>query len=74
LIWHLLTNQETYRYLQSQTLVTKLQQWAVRIGRAHLPAASTGEFVRHHLLALGLHGLVASLILTKKGHLRVQVV
>jgi hypothetical protein len=73
LIWHLLTNQETYCYLQGQTLVTKLQQWATRIGRAHLPATSTGEFVRHHLLALGLHGLVASLTLNKKGHLRVQV-
>jgi len=73
LTWHLLTNQETYRYLQGQTLVTKLQQWAIRIGRAYLPATSSSAFVRRHLLALGLHDLVASLTTNKKGQLRVQV-
>ena len=58
-IWCLLTRQTTYHHLQPQTFVTKLQEWAYRIGRAHLPANSSKEFV--HQLALGLNDLAHSL-------------
>jgi transposase len=60
-IWYLLTRQTTYYHLQPQTFVTKLQEWAYRIGRAHLPANSSKEFVYQHLLALGLDDLAHSL-------------
>jgi transposase len=72
LVWHLLTKKDIYRYLQAQTFVTKLQNWASRIGHAHLPATSTKDFVIAHLTALGLHHLAASLVVNKKGQLRVQ--
>jgi transposase len=72
LVWHVLTKKDVYRYLQPQTLVTKLQHWASRIGRAHLPAASTKDFVHAQLTALGLHHLVASLKANRNGQLRVQ--
>jgi transposase len=60
-IWHLLTNQSVYYYLRPQTFVTKLQDWAFRIGRNHLPAVDSKEFVRSHLEALGLQRLADSL-------------
>jgi transposase len=60
-IWHLLTNQSVYHYLRPQTFVTKLQEWAFRIGRDHLPAANSKEFVRTHLEALGMQSLANSL-------------
>jgi transposase len=72
LVWHLLTKNDTYRYLQSQTFVTKLQNWAYRIGRAQLPAASTRDFVYQKLSALGLNDLAQSLTKNKNGQLRVQ--
>lgn len=72
LVWHLLTKNDIYRYLQPQTFVTKLQQWAYRIGRAHLPVPSTQDFVRSQLAALGLDSLAASLKAKRNGQLRLQ--
>ena len=73
LVWHLLTKNDQYRYLQPQTFVTKLQNWAYRIGRAQLPTATAQEFVQHHLSALGLRDLARSLTLQPNGKLRVQL-
>jgi transposase len=72
LIWHLLTRKEGYRYLQPQTFITKLQQWATHIGHAHLPNPSIHDFVRSHLSALGLDTLAAALTINQKGRLLVQ--
>jgi len=72
-VWYLLTRQATYYHLQPQTFITKLQEWAYRIGRAHLPATSSKEFVQQHLSALGLHDLANSLTVRgRNGRLRVQ--
>ncbi len=60
-IWHLLTEKSVYYHLRPQTFVTKLQEWAFRIGRNHLPAASSKEFVYDHLVHLGLHHMAKSL-------------
>lgn len=60
-IWHLLAEESTYRYLRPQTFVTKLQEWAFRIGQDHLPVPSSKEFVYDHLARLGLHHLAQSL-------------
>ena len=72
LVWHLLTKKDIYRYLQPQTFVTKLQNWAYRIGRTHLPSPSTRDFVHAHLSTLGLHDLAKSLTTNRNGQLRVQ--
>ena len=72
LVWHLLTKKEGYRYLQPQTFVTKLQQWATHIGHAHLPNPSIQDFVRSHLSALGLDTLAASLTSNQRGRILVQ--
>lgn len=64
-IWHLLTDNTVYDHLRPQTFVTKLQEWAYRIGSTHLPASSTKEFVQDRLSALGLDTLAQSL--TAKG-------
>jgi hypothetical protein len=69
LVWHLLTKNDTYDYLQPQTFVTKLQNWAYRIGRAHLLAASTHPFVHQQLSALGLTDLALSLTKSQNGKL-----
>ena len=45
-VWHLLAEESIYCHLRPQTFVTKLQQWAFRIGQEHLPAPSSKEFVR----------------------------
>jgi transposase len=60
-VWHLLAEESSYRYLRPQTFVTKLQEWAFRIGQEHLPASSSKEFVYDHLERLGLHHLAQSL-------------
>jgi transposase len=60
-IWHLLSEKTTYRHLRPQTFVTKLQNWAFRIGRNHLPAASSKEFVYDLLIRLDLTHLAKSL-------------
>jgi transposase len=71
-IWHMLTDQTPYFYLRPQTYVTKLQQWAYRIGRAHLPAASSREFVLNQLTLLNLPDLADSLTsLSRNGRLSV---
>jgi hypothetical protein len=49
--------------------VTKLQDWAYRIGRAALPAPSTADFIRGILVDLSLDDLAASLKKNKKGRL-----
>lgn len=72
LIWHLLTKNDIYYYLQSQTFVNKLQNWAYRIGRAQLPAPSTRDFVHQQLVALELHDLAQSLTRNQNGKLCVQ--
>lgn len=72
LVWHLLTKNDIYYYLQPQTFVTKLQNWAYRIGRAQLPAASAHDFVHQHLSALGLNDLAQSLTKNHNGKLCVQ--
>ena len=60
-IWHMLTDQTPYFYLRPQTYVTKLQQWAYRIGRDHLLEANSREFVHNHLQRLDLSDLADSL-------------
>jgi transposase len=71
-IWHLLTHEAVYRGLQPQTFVRKLQTWAFRIGQAHLPAASSSDFVRQQLRLIGLEELAETLTTNKKsGQLRV---
>jgi transposase len=72
LVWHLLTKNDIYRYLQPQTFVTKLQNWAYRIGRTHLPCPSTKDFVYAQLSILGLDNLTTSLKTNQIGQLRVQ--
>jgi transposase len=72
LVWHLLTKNDIYYYLQPQTFVNKLQNWAYRIGRAHLPAASTRDFVHQQLSNLGLNHLAQSLTRNQNGKLCVQ--
>jgi hypothetical protein len=47
--------------LRPQTFVTKLQEWAFRIGRNYLPAVSSKEFAYDHLSRLGLHEMAESL-------------
>jgi transposase len=71
-VWHLLHDQTHYHYLREQTFITKLQEWARKIGRDHLPQGKSRPFVEHHLLALGLHQLAENLISDKKGKLLVQ--
>lgn len=72
-IWHLLTHQAVYRHLRPNTFVRKLQEWAYRIGKAHLPASSAQRFVQDCLTNLGLEQLAASLVMDpKKGGLSVQ--
>jgi transposase len=72
LVWHLLTKNDIYYYLQPQTFVNKLQNWAYRIGRTHLPAASTRDFVHQQLSNLGLNHLAQSLTRNQNGKLCVQ--
>jgi transposase len=72
LVWHLLSKNDIYYYLQPQTFVNKLQNWAYRIGRAHLPAASTRDFVHQQLSNLGLNHLAQSLTRNQNGKLCVQ--
>jgi len=60
-IWHVLHDHTNYFYLRPQTFVTKLQEWAYRIGRDHLPASSAKEFVIDLLSALEMHSLANSL-------------
>lgn len=68
--WHLLQGQAPYYHLQPQSFVTKLQTWAFAIGREHLPAQSSADFVYERLRALDLPQVLASLTKTKKGKLR----
>jgi transposase len=60
-IWHLLHDRSTYFYLRPQTYVTKLQQWAYRIGREHLTTPTVKDFVIGHLADLDLSHLIPSL-------------
>ena len=60
-IWHLLSDATPYYYLRPQSFVTKLQEWAYRIGRSHLSAPSAKAFVSAHLRALYLNHLADSL-------------
>ena len=72
-IWHLLTDNTIYHHLRPQTFVTKLQQWAYRIGSTHLPATSTKQFVQDHLTALGMEDLAQSLTTRgRNGRLYIQ--
>lgn len=72
LIWQLLTHKSTNRHLRPQTYVTKLQNWAYRIGRAHLKAASSKEFVYQHLETMGLHQ-VRRKIVTNRGNGKLRI-
>jgi len=69
-IWHLLHNHSNYYYLQAQSYVRKLQDWAWRIGRAHLAEQSSKEFVRTQLNTIGLGELAERLTSDKKGKLQ----
>jgi transposase len=72
-IWHLLTHQSTYYYLRPQTFITKLQDWAFRIGQDALPVATSKEFVVDVLSSLDLSNLADSLVTHKRsGRLRVS--
>jgi transposase len=61
IFWHLLQQPSPYLRLRPQAFVSKLQQWAYRIGSAHLPEETAQEFVKRHLCALDLDHLAHSL-------------
>jgi transposase len=71
-IWHLLHDQTHYYYLSEQTFVTKLQDWARKIGREYLPQGKSRLFVEQQLHALGLNQIADNLISDKKGRLFLQ--
>jgi hypothetical protein len=72
LVWQLLTHKSPNRHLRSQTYVSKLQNWAYRIGRSHLEADSSKEFVHQQLCALGLHQLSRKIV-SNSGNGRLRV-
>jgi transposase len=73
-LWHLLKQPSPYHHLRPQAFVTKLQQWAYRIGSVHLPAETAQEFVKRHLCALDLDDLAHSLQGgNRNGRLRVPI-
>jgi transposase len=54
-IWHVLTAAETDRRAEADKVAGKLMVWAWRVGQPQRPAQlSTGQFIRFHLLKLGL--------------------
>jgi transposase len=54
-IWHVLTAAETDRRADADKVAGKLMVWAWQIGQPQRPAQlSTGQFIRFHLLKLGL--------------------
>lgn len=61
-IWHLLTRKTPYYHLQPKTFVTKLQNWAFRIGRHNLPAENSFDFVCQQLQTLGMQVLADRLV------------
>jgi transposase len=60
-IWHLLYHRTAYRYLQPQTFVRKLQEWAFRISSAFLPSPTSPQFVQACLASLDFDRLANSL-------------
>jgi transposase len=48
-IWHLLTHEVPYRYLNSSTFTRKLKEWARVIGSENLLAENSRAFVAHQL-------------------------
>ncbi len=68
-IWHLLHDRAHYYYLRPQSFVRKLQDWAWCIGRDHLPAETSADFVRQCLKAIDLPDLAVGLITNPKGKL-----
>jgi transposase len=63
-IWHMLTEETNYHYLRRESYVRKLQDWAYRIGRQHLNARSSKDFVAHRLRNLELSHLADALVTT----------
>jgi transposase len=53
-IWHLLTHEVPYRYLNSSTFTRKLKEWARLIGSENLPAENSRAFVAHQLQVTNL--------------------
>ena len=54
-IWHVLTAAETDRRADADRVAAKLMLWAWQLGQLHRPARlSPGQFIRFHLLKLGL--------------------
>ena len=68
-IWHLLHDRACYFYLRPQSFVRKLQDWAWCIGRDHLPAETSADFVRQCLKAIDLPDLAIALTTNRKGKL-----
>ena len=69
-IWHLLHNHCQYYHLKAATFVRKLQEWAWRIGRDHLPDDTSIEFVRRQLKLINFQSLAVRLTTNKKGKLQ----
>jgi len=53
-IWHLLTHEVPYRYLNSSTFTRKLKEWARLIGSENLLAENSRAFVAHQLQVTNL--------------------
>jgi hypothetical protein len=68
-IWHLLHDRACYFYLRPQSFVRKLQDWAWCIGRDHLPAETSADFVRQCLKGIDLPDLAIALTTNRKGKL-----
>lgn len=63
-IWHLLSENTVYYYLRPKSYVRKLQDWAYCIGRGHLPASSSKDFVADQLRAIDLDDMAEALVTT----------
>ncbi len=70
--WFLLHDHATYKHLNPQRFVRKLQEWAWKIGRNALPHPSTADFVRAHLRSLDYHDLANAIKMTPRGKLTVD--
>jgi transposase len=71
-VWHMLSQQSTYRYLRQQAYITKLQNWAYSIGRQHLAFSSSKNFVSHCLRLVDLSSL-ADQLFSQKGSGRLRL-
>jgi transposase len=62
-IWHVLTAAETDRRAEADRVAGKLMLWAWQIGQQQRPGRlSPGQFIRYHLLKLGLGADLAFIV------------